>query len=187
MAHSRGPQISGCISIAAHLKIEGHRDAPWKVPFPRRPEMSLPVVAEFWTTFEAILSVQAKKLVEDIAKHQRADPKELWAKVRPQIKIKLVDIEIPDELPTQCPHLATTSEGAIRARCRAPCLLGAATCPQHIQQTLQSPAADRVQVRRVIDWHGVAYFVDPDGVARDRNGCARGCVEDDTLMLFEEV
>ena len=72
-----------------------------------------PVIAEIWSTFEGTLQIQAKRLVEDIAKNNNSDPKLLWAKIKPQIKIGLLDIELDDERPTSCSHQSNVTEGAI--------------------------------------------------------------------------
>ena len=145
----------------------------------------IPVIAEIWMTFESVLQMHAKRLVEDIAKFQHADPKALWAKVRKQTRVGLLDLELPDPLPVQCAHPSGTNDGgAIKTRCRAPCLLGFDACPKHTGLPLP-PASPLTQVHRILDYTGQIYFVDPDGVARDRNGRARGVVQEDVLYLFE--
>jgi hypothetical protein len=69
---------------------------------------------------------------KDIAKKQGADSKELWGLVKPQIRIGLLDIEIPEDIPTYCSHMKGHAEhGAVRMRCRAPCVLGFPACPDH--------------------------------------------------------
>jgi hypothetical protein len=144
-----------------------------------------PVIAEFWSTFEGTLQIQAKRLVEDIAKHNNSDPKALWAIIKPQIKIGLLDIDLDDELPTSCSHPLGTTEGAIRLRCRAPCVLGFDACPRHIHTPLKKDGDSYELVDRVIDYEGHQYFVDKNHVAHDRNGRPKGYVEDGTLVLFE--
>ena len=147
--------------------------------------MNFPVVAEAWNAFETALQMQAKRLVEDIAKHQNSDFKPLWAKVKPQIRVGLLDVELPDPLPTQCNHPSNTNDGgAIKTRCRAPCLLGYDACPKHYG-TQMPPESDLPKVDRILDCTGQIYFVDPDGVARDRNGRAKGIVLEGVLSLFE--
>jgi hypothetical protein len=54
-----------------------------------------PIVAEIWTIFEATLMVQAKRLVEEIAQHQGRESKDLWALIKPKVKIPLFDTEFP--------------------------------------------------------------------------------------------
>lgn len=149
--------------------------------------MDIPVIAEIWTIFEASLQMNAKRLVEDIAKSQHADFKELWSKVRKQTRVSLLDIDLPDPLPTRCPYPSSSSDGgAVKVRCRAPCLLGFDACPKHAGTPMPpSQKPDLLQVDRVLDCTGQSYFVDPDGIARDRNGRARGAVVDGVLMLFE--
>ena len=142
--------------------------------------MAYPVVGEIWTIFEATLQVQAKRLVEDIAKHQKADPKELWAKIKPMIKIGILDSDLGD--PMTCTH-PSNCDGAIKMRCRAPCALGFDACPRHIGLAKMSMNFEKVD--RVQDCTGQAYFVDKNNIVRDRNGCARGHVKDEVMYLFE--
>lgn len=150
--------------------------------------MSYPVLAEFWTLFEGSLQIQAKRLVEDIAKQQQADPKVLWAKVKPQMKIGLCDVDLPEDKPLYCSHpYGGAVDGAVKLRCRGPCLIGFDACPKHVgtpHPTQSSAPAENI-VDRVYDSKGLVYFVDKHKVARDRNGIARGYVEDDILVLFE--
>jgi hypothetical protein len=148
---------------------------------------TFPVVAELWSIFESTLQLQAKKLVEDIAAHQRADPKILWGRVRSQIRIGLLDIEIP-ETEALCLHPSSSTEGAMYQRCRAPCLLGFDACPQHIHTPNTMGSRDEEVVDRVIDFKHQAYFVDSQKIARDKNGKPVGYVEEDgVLYLFEKV
>lgn len=144
-----------------------------------------PVLAELWTTFEGTLQIQAKRLVEDIAKHNNSDPKALWAKIKPQIKIGLLDIGLDDELPVSCSHPSGTTEGAIRLRCRAPCVIGFDACPKHIHTPKQQSQHTYESVDRVIDYQGYQYFIDKHNIAHDRNGRSKGYIKDDTLILFE--
>lgn len=150
--------------------------------------MDYPVIAEIWTLFEGSLQLQAKRLVEDIAKQQNADSKALWAKVKPQIKIRLLDTEIQEQTSSLCSFPIGATEGAVRLRCRAPCLLGFPSCPRHCQQAhppLGAPSNSGPSVDRIYDSRGCSYFVDKYGIARDRNGIARGQVDEGVLMLFE--
>lgn len=144
--------------------------------------MSYPVVAECWNLFESALNIQARKLVEDIAKHQRADPKELWAKVRPSIKIPLLDVDIPDE--PFC-HYSVPANSIVIELCRAPCLLGFDRCPQHLSLH-DSDTKTYEQVYRVKDTEGTTYFVGEDGLARDLLGVVKGMVEGGELFLFDK-
>ncbi len=144
-----------------------------------------PVIAEVWSIFEGTLQVQAKRLVEDIAKHNNSDPKALWAKIKPQIKIGLLDLNLDDELPTCCSHPLGTTEGAIRLRCRAPCVLGFDACHRHIHTPHAKPQGTFESVDRVIDYEGHQYFVDKNKIAHDRNGRPKGYIDDGTLILFE--
>lgn len=144
--------------------------------------MSYTVVAECWSIFETSLMMQARKLVEDIAKHQKADAKDLWAKIRPTIKVSLLDMELPEQV--LCNDICTRDGSSVLERCRAPCLLGFEHCPAHIA----APSAQEETysaVDRVLDHEGTTYFVDGEGVARDKGGAVRGMVEDDVLYVFE--
>lgn len=153
---------------------------------------TFPVALEMWQNLEITLMIQAKKLAEDIARKQGVDPKELLTKVKSQIRIGLLDVEIPDELPTYCSHPITHSTGAIKMRCRSPCLLGFSSCVEHCgkpdicksDETNSYPL-----VTRIFDLDSKHYFVDSFGIARDRNGRAKGIVsvedEVETLRLFE--
>ena len=148
--------------------------------------MSYPVVAEFYSTFESILMSNAKRLVEDIAHKQGASAttNDLWKKVKEKIKIGLMDIELPDPLPTYCSYPLGHSDGAIRTRCRAPCLLGYEACPNHIQKPITQTNNDDI-VDRIYDCDGIIYFVNEKGIALDRNGRPKGTVKDNILYLFE--
>ena len=145
-----------------------------------------PVVSEIWTLFEGTLQTQAKRLVEDIAKHQKADPKALWAKIKSQIRVGLVDIDIPDSLQTSCTYPLGNSDGAVRVRCRAPCVLGFHECQRHVglsrsRSTTEHPTVDRV----FDDYEGKTYFVDRNNIARDKDGRASGYIEEGVIYLFE--
>ena len=148
--------------------------------------MSIPVNAEIWALLEGTLTQQAKRLVEDIAKRQKADPKLLWAKVKPQIRVSLQDVDLPDPLPQYCSFNTGTADGAIYTRCRAPCILGHTTCPQHAGKSMTKPKEDLSSVRRVFDMNNVTYFVDTNDVAYDKTGTPVGTVQEDVLMLFEK-
>ena len=149
---------------------------------------TFPVIGELWSIFESSLQVQAKKLVEDIAAHQKADPKILWARVRSQIRVGLLDMEIP-ETEALCLHHSSSADGAIHQRCRAPCLLGFSACPQHIHTPTTKEYDTEEKVDRILDCHDHAYFVDAHAIARDKNGKPVGYVDrdDGVLYLFEKV
>ena len=149
--------------------------------------MTHPVHVEIYSCLESILLTQAKRLVEDIAKHQNTDSKELWSLIKPQIKVGLLDVELPEELPHYCPH-PCASEGAVKLRCRAPCLLGFSACPRHIQMPLSKDKQTTYEsVDRVIDFQNQVYFVDKHRIARDKNGQPVGVLDDtNVLVLFEK-
>ena len=75
-------------------------------------------------------------------------------------------------------------------RCRAPCLLGFSSCLEHSGK-LENPTEtiSYSPVTRIFDYDNKHYFVDSYGIARDRNGRAKGVisVEDEVeqLRLFE--
>jgi hypothetical protein len=146
--------------------------------------MQFPVLAEVWSLFEGTLQANAKKLVDDIARQNHADPKALWDKVRPRIQVGLFDVDLPDSLQTTCSHLGS-SDGAVKTRCRAPCTLGFTACPKHIHTPLPQ-SSDKKQVDRVMDYMGQHYFVTEQGLAVDKFGQVKGYVEDGSLTLFEK-
>ena len=149
-------------------------------------QQTFPVIAEVWSIFENTLQIQAKKLVDDIAKREKADPKALWSLIKPQIRIGLLDMEIP-ESGTLCIHESATPEGAIKQRCRAPCLLGFDACTRHIHTPLPSMTdSAHPIVDRITDCHGHTYFVDVRSIARDKNGKARGHMIEGILYIYEE-
>ena len=152
-------------------------------------QQTFPVNALIYNTLEAILLTQAKKLTEDIAKFQKADPKDLWAQIRPQIRVALHETEMDDELPLYCNHPAGNLEGAIRQRCRAPCLLGFSACPKHIETPKQKELKPLTPVKRLIDTDGTVFFQDPNGYLIDKNGCRKGFrdTKTDTVYVFEIV
>lgn len=145
--------------------------------------MSYPVVAEFWTILESVLETQARRLVDDIAKRQNADSKDLWSKIKPRIKIGLLDINT-ESMPTVCSHIIGSSDGAIRLRCRAPCVLGFDSCPCHIHTPQPAPSEVYKHVNRVYSHEGHTYFVDSNDIAYDKNGKPKGCIEEGVLCLF---
>ena len=149
---------------------------------PESVRMSYPVVAECWNIFETSLMIQARKLVEDIASHRRTDPKILWAKVKPNIKIPLLDADIPDE-PSCC--YSVPGNSLIIQLCRAPCLLGYDRCPQHLSLH-DSDTKIYEDVYRIKDTEGITYFVGKDGLARDSLGVVKGMIEGDELYLFDK-
>ena len=144
--------------------------------------MSYPVVAEIWTIFETTLQTQARRLVEDIAKHNHSDPKALWEKIKPQVKISLVDIEVE---PKVCPANLGNSDGAIHLRCRAPCMIGFKECPKHVGNVEKKSQYKNVD--RVLDHTGQPYFVDEHSIAHDKNGRSQGYVKGGVLFLFEKA
>jgi hypothetical protein len=148
--------------------------------------MSFPVVGEIWNLFEATLNVQAKKLVEDIAKKQGANPKELWNKVRPQIKIAPIDSDLPDPLPVTCPFYSGIPDGCIYTRCRQACLLGFERCPKHINKPEPKVNTEN-PLKRILDFENKVYFVDEHGIAYDKSENPVGTVEDDELKLWDVV
>ena len=143
--------------------------------------MNYPVVGEMWRIFEQSLMISAKKLTEDIAKHQGADPKALWSAINKKIKISVTEVDVP-ETPSTCPYIIDTTEGIIKQRCRIPCLLGFAACPNHINTHVKD-VPTLPPVRRVMDFKGDIYFIDGD-VARNVHGVAKGVVENEVLYIF---
>ena len=137
--------------------------------------------------------VQAKRLVEDIAQHQGRDSKDLWALIKPKVKVPLFDTEFPE--PTLCPHIIGSQGSAIIQRCRHPCLLGFGTCGEHSHSTthaihtIHATHTTRVleSVDCVKDMDGQAYYVDSKGLARDKQGKPKGIVKEDVLYLFEKA
>jgi hypothetical protein len=150
--------------------------------------MNYPIHTELYSALESILLTQAKKLVDDVAKHQNTDSKELWQRIKSQIKIGLLDTELDDEKEVYCPHPFITDSGAIKTRCRAPCLIGFTACPRHINQPLPKDKQTSYEsVDRVVDYQGCTYFVDKHRIARDKNGMPRGELDaDGVLVLFEK-
>lgn len=148
---------------------------------------TFPVVAEVYSTFEACLQAQAKRLVEDIAAYQKTDFKSLWAKVKPQIRVGLLDIDLDDSAPTYCSHPSGTSDGAVRQRCRQPCLLGFHACPRHVNEPSPSQTSEMEKVDRILDYMNTTYFVDKHGIARDKNGRPKGLVLEGVLYLFTKT
>jgi len=152
------------------------------VATPLAHSVAYPVVAEIWSTFEATLLTQAKRLAEDIAKSHGKDPKELWSKIKGQVKIGLFDVDLAE--PTLCTHQLHNREGAVRLRCRAPCTLGFNACPLHINAPHREETKYEV-VTCVKDFAGHTYYLDSKGIARDKNGKPKGLVKEEVLYLFE--
>lgn len=150
--------------------------------------MNYPVVGEIWKIFEQTLLISAKKLSDDIAKHQGGDSKVLWNEIKKQIKIGILDIDIPDT-PTSCPCMAKEVKGVVYERCRVPCLLGYAACPDHMSggSPTRDPTHQTHQVKRVMDFKGIHYFIDKHGIAMDTYGTPKGVVEEEVLYLFTPV
>ena len=144
--------------------------------------LAYPVVAEVWTTFEATMMVQAKKLVEDIAAHQGRDAKELWSQIKKQIRLPLVDAEVE---PTLCSH-PIQNQTAVVQLCREPCLLGFDTCPKHANQVKADPPETLESVEAIKDMDGQTYYVDSKKIARDKQGKPKGIVKEDVLYLFSK-
>ena len=145
--------------------------------------MDYPVVAEIWTTFEATLMVQAKRLVEDIASHQGRDSKELWSQIKKQVRIPLFDTELNE--PTLCPYSIGAEGTAVAKRCRAPCLLGFATCSAHANRVKTEANRSLEEVDSIKDVDGITYYLDKKGIARDSLGKSKGVVKEGVLYLFE--
>ncbi len=151
---------------------------------------SYPVNAEIYSLLETVLLTQSKKLVEDIAKFQKSDSKDLWAQIRPQIRIGLVELNPEEEPPLYCSAFAGNVEGAIRQRCRAPCLIGFSACPKHVNMPSRTdkPSTPLTQVQRFLDTaDNTAYFKTPKGDLIDKNGVKRGYYDtkQDTYYVFE--
>jgi hypothetical protein len=147
--------------------------------------MSYPVVAECWTIFESSLLSQARALVEDIAKHQGVEWKPLWAKVRPTIKIPLLEMNIPEQ--PLCIHSIQREDSVVLERCRAPCLIGFERCPLHMESKSKMNEQIEKEVDRIIDVEGNSYFVDAKLVVRDASGKVKGIVEDDVFYRFDTL
>jgi hypothetical protein len=147
---------------------------------------SYPVNLEVWNAFQTTLLTQAKRLCDDIARTYSKDSKELWNSVKSNLSIGLMDIEVDEEIPKFCEFPLGVTDGAIRIRCRAPCVLGFPSCPLHMHKQSPAPQTDIESVDRVFDFCMRQYFVDAKGVARDKNGCVKGVVKDDVLFLFEK-
>lgn len=147
------------------------------------PHMSCKVIAELWEIFEASMMPQAQKLVYDIAKHQGAEPRALWALVKGQINIPLVQIDMPEK--SFCIHSVERSGSRVVERCRAPCLAGFERCPLHLSAHV-SDMKEYIAVDRVVDLDGIEYFVDGDSIARDSSGSTKGIIQDGVLYLFEK-
>lgn len=147
--------------------------------------MSYPVNLEIWSAFQATLQVHAKRLCDDIARNYNKDSKDLWNSVKGQISINLMDIEVDEEIPKLCDFPLGTTDGAIRTRCRAPCILGFPSCSNHIHK--QPPTQDTTipTVDRVFDHCNRVYFIDSKNIARDKNGTPKGIFKEDCLYLFE--
>lgn len=159
-------------------KIETHY--VW-VPCPQS-AMSYPVILSCWNIFEDALRDQAKEMVKDIAKHQGVDWKDLWDKVRPTIKVPLLNADVSEQ--PFCTHLMEKGTSRVIERCRAPCLLGYEYCPSHLSSpTPVSRGIDPVD--RILDHEGTTYFVDSRSVAKDSSGVVKGMVEDGVLYLFQ--
>ncbi len=161
------------------------------IPLTQTHQMSsvetFPIMGELWSHLEGILSANAKRLVEDIARKQGVDPKELWGKIKPKIRVGLLDIDIPDDTPVYCSNSHVHSDCAIKTRCRAPCLLGFTACDQHAGKPESVTTTSTLpEVTRVFDDENKHYFVNAQGIAMDRNGRPKGTVsEDGRLLLFE--
>lgn len=143
--------------------------------------MPYTVVAECWSIFESALMVQARKLVEELAKDQGSDVKELWAKIRPTIKVDLIDVEVPEQ--PLCSEFCQRDGSAILERCRAPCLLGFERCPSH-STSRPATSVSAEEVERFLDYEGNTYFLDMHNNVRDKTGIIRGIVEDDVFYAF---
>jgi len=151
--------------------------------------MNYPVNGEIWRIFQQTLLISAKKLADDIAKHQGVNVSPLWERIKPQIKISIADIDIP-ETPVLCPYIVDKEQSIIKQRCRIPCLLGFSACPDHIHsETKDIPSLPTV--RRVIDFKGIHYFIDERGIAMNAEGVPKGVVqkddEEDVLYLFSHA
>ena len=128
--------------------------------------------------------VQAKRLVEDIAKHQGRDSKELWTQIKKQIRIPLFDTEFPE--PTLCPVPVGNQGTAIHQRCRAPCVLGFGTCSQHANSIRKDPPS-LPSVDSIKDMDGNTYYLDTKSIARDSLGNPKGIVKEGVLYLFTKA
>ena len=142
---------------------------------------AFPIIDEMWQAFQTTLQVQARRLVNDIAKETNTDPKELWRLVGATIKTPLVSADLPDPLPSSCPALLNRTEGAIRLRCRAPCLLGFQTCSAHTRQ-FPEPQSSEPCARRYIDSEKGTFFISED-IVYDVNGQPQGFVKDGDVFF----
>lgn len=143
---------------------------------------AFPIIDELWQVFQTTLQVQARRLVTDIAKETNSDPKELWRLVSATIKTPLASVDLPDPLPVTCPALLNRTEGAIRLRCRAPCLLGFQTCAAHAGMTLDMGGSQEPRVRRYIDTVKGTFFIHED-VVYDVNGQPQGFVKEGDVFF----
>jgi hypothetical protein len=149
--------------------------------------MSYPVNLEIWSAFQTTLLTQAKRLCDDIARTYSKDPKDLWSSVKSNISIGLMDIEVDEDIPKYCDFPLGTTDGAVRTRCRAPCILGFPSCSNHMHKQPPPISTDLHPVDRIFDHCLRPYFVDSNGITRDKNGCVKGVFKDDCLYLFEKA
>jgi|UniRef100_A0A6C0DR34 hypothetical protein len=149
--------------------------------------MSYPIVAEIWNSFQVSLQIQSKRLVEDIAKHQGQDPKALWAKVSPLLHTPLVDVDLPDPVPTFCSYPMQHADGAIYLRCRAPCLLGFSKCHKHIHVTPPHDLSNHIVKRWIDSTTNKSYFLDASDRILDINGIPVGEHVDGDAYLWDHI
>ena len=148
--------------------------------------MSFPILSEIWMSFHLSLQIQAKRLVEDIAKQNNSDPKLLWAEVSSLLQTPIVSSDLDDPVPTLCSFYTGIAEGAIYPRCRAPCLLGFSSCVKHNGLPIHPISASLDCVKRFIDSSDQkSYFIDSFGTILDKNGSPVGEVIEEEYFLWE--
>lgn len=152
--------------------------------------MSALVNSEIWSTFEAVLLVNAKRLTEEIAKKQGSDFKQLWTVIKPQIKISLCDIDLDDTQPVFCSFPLSHFDGAVKTRCRAPCLLGYSACPEHVQKPIPvvQEKENVPKVDRIYDSENHPFYTATEQdeiIAKDKNGKNKGVVIDGVFYAIE--
>lgn len=146
---------------------------------------AIPVQRSLWESLEALLLHESKRLVEDIAKTLRQDPKLLWNEIRKEkMTAYMVDCSEPTAERFLCTALTHTS--AVALRCRKPVIFGTSMCPEH-QGWQMPPACERKpQLRRIVSEEDTVYYLDElTSFIYDKDYQRCGLKQGDKVILFE--
>jgi hypothetical protein len=145
---------------------------------------AVPVQRSLWESLEALLMNESKRLVEDIAKKLRQDPKLLWNEIRKEkMTAYMVDCTEPTAESFLCQGFLYKT--AVACRCRKPVVFGTTLCPEH-QGWIQPTCLDRKPQLRRVELENEVYYLDElTGILYNASYERCGIRQSEKCILFD--